>query len=800
MPKTSAKISIASRVTISLVMLSTTTLMFARMSLGDRDYDQAELERRRSICESLAISCSLLVERDDREAIQRNLDAIVGRNRTMTSAVVRQSNGDVVANVGDHPRYWKGSKGASSARHNIEVPISKLGERWGSLEISFGGQHASPVLAFLSKPSVLMTLTTLVMNGLLFRWYLGRILTYLIPASAVPTHVRSTIDTFSEGVAVLDAGRRIVLANQAFAHNLDMLPTEITGRSISEFQWCFDDDDSPPWELAAEGHIQTGQPVRLTVPGRSDQTFRVSASPILDENDGHRGMIVSFDDISDMEAKRLELRMMLSELQISRDELTKRNRELQILATRDPLTGCLNRRTFFETFDKYWNSALRGSLPLSCAMVDIDYFKSINDNHGHQTGDDVLKHVAQTLQTAAGTDYLACRYGGEEFCFLMPNVDMDAAAEICEQIRCAISDLKVGSVRLTTSIGVSALSLSPADPQEMLDQADKCLFVAKRNGRNQVVRWDDVPDNLEKDEKTIARSDDPAIPYPAVAALLSALAYRHPDTAAHSTRVAELSVATARGLMSATDAYVLEVGALLHDIGKIGVPDAILLKPSQLTSEEWKVMHIHDRIGIEIIESSFANQTLVDVLRYHHVMYGGSPDAPNAPTGDALPLGARIVSIADAYDAIVSDRIYRKGRSQEEAFAELRKYAGKQFDPELVERFINVVNGHKSLALNVSNKHGAQQIASQIERLAEAIDAEDRDTILALASRLEAVAAHCKIPAIQDLAGEIKVAAGKGEDVKEMVSLTEQLVDLCRSTQHTYVEVNSPQNSPTSIA
>ena len=282
--------------------------------------------------------------------------------------------------------------------------------------------------------------------------------------------------------------------------------------------------------------------------------------------------------------------------------------------------------------------------------------------------------------------------------------------------------------------------------------------------------------------------DNASIPYPAVASLLSALAYRDAATAAHSTRVAELCVATASGLLSVKDTYVLEVGALLHDIGKIGVPDAILLKPGPLTREEWETMELHDRIGVEIVEASFSNSQLVDIMRYHHATYGGSPDAPHFPKGEDIPVGARIVTIADSYDAMVSDRVYRKGRPQEEAFKELRRCAGTQFDPELVERFIEVVEDHKPIHVPVESRQIALQVGLQIERLAEAIDDRDGPSIRSLAARLETTAARGGISEIESVAAEIKQAAAEETDLLSLLQMVEQLMSLCRSSQKIHAQ------------
>jgi diguanylate cyclase (GGDEF)-like protein/putative nucleotidyltransferase with HDIG domain len=430
-------------------------------------------------------------------------------------------------------------------------------------------------------------------------------------------------------------------------------------------------------------------------------------------------------------------------------------------------------------------------------MVDIDHFKSINDRFGHSTGDEVLKAVGNLLGSMVTEPGIAARYGGEEFCVLLPATDLDSAARIGEQMRQAVAALKFSQLSITTSLGVSCTTLQAEEPQGLLDQADKSLYVAKRDGRNQVIRFDLVPTDLEMNEKKLKRyGDDGSISYQAVTSLLSALAYRHPDTAAHSMRVAELSVLCAREIVNSKDAYVIEIGALLHDIGKIGVPDAILLKPGPLTKDEWTVMHIHDRIGMEIVEASFANRSLVDIVRYHHSAFGPIPNDPEALSGRDIPLGARIVTIADAYDAIISDRIYRKGRSKEEAFAELRRCAGRQFDPDLVEHFIKVVENYQPRKVTVASKYVALQIGLQLEKLTEAVDTRDFKAIKLLASRLEATASSSHIPEIREVAARIGSATSdlpqeSADESQELLLLrmTQELIDLCRSTQRAYSAV-----------
>jgi len=431
-------------------------------------------------------------------------------------------------------------------------------------------------------------------------------------------------------------------------------------------------------------------------------------------------------------------------------------------------------------------------------MVDIDHFKSINDTFGHQTGDGVLQKVAQVVQTTARDGDLVCRYGGEEFVVLLPHIDIDDAERAAERFREALESTSFPNLRVTASLGVSALSLGAHDPQALLEQADKCLYVAKRNGRNQVVRWDAVPDDLEVDESKVSRMPDDAeydssdsIPFQAVTALISSLAYRDLETAEHSRRVADLCVATAEGLMSLRDCYLLETAALLHDIGKVGVPDAILLKPGALTDEEWKVMRRHQRVGVEIVDASFNSRKLTTIVGDYRAFFGGNPENPNSPKETEISLGSRILSIADAYDSMVSDRAYRKGRSPREAYKELRRCAGTQFDPELVERFIQTVSQRNDLRderMHGVSKKAAGSIGRQIERLVTALDSRDTAGLQVLAGRLKSSAEKYGVSEVAEKAGHLETAAESNQDAIEILKAANELIDLCRATQNAFLE------------
>lgn len=792
--------NVAARMAWKLVLLSLFTLSVVDILGVIPDPKQATVRRRVSISESLAISSSLFAQQHQHELVKRNLAAVVERNPEIASACLRRNDGTILHQIGDHKANWYLKPDQTATPDNIFVPVTNQGRRWGRVELSFN-RDAGIVYRFSSHPLVLIGLVTLGLNWIIFRWYLSRAFKYLDPSKSVPMHVRATLDTFSEGVVVLDTEQRIVLANDKFKSQMGKEEEELLGKGIDEIPWESDSDeyDKPDW--AGDGPKSHGIRLGLTL-NDEHRIYLVNSSAILGNKGERRGTIVSFDDITPLEENRKQLGVMLAELQSSRDELTDRNKELQHLATRDSLTGCLNRRTFFEIFDKEWKSSKRHQKSLSCFMVDVDHFKSVNDNHGHAVGDEVLKRVSATIQEIARESDTVCRYGGEEFCVLLPNSDVEQARMVAERLRIAIEALEFEQLSVTASLGVSDIAFGAPTLQEMLEQADKCLYAAKRGGRNQVVTWDNVPDELTVEEQASEEESadvesDSSIPYAAVTSLVSALAYRDPGTAMHSTRVAEFCVATASGLLSVKDTYVLEVAALLHDIGKIGVPDAILLKPGPLTREEWETMNLHDRIGVEIVEASFPNTQLVDIVKYHHAMFGGNLDAPYLPSGEDIPLGARIVTIADAYDAMTSDRVYRKGRPREEAFEELRRCAGRQFDPELVERFIEVVASHEPVQLPVDSRQSALQVGLQIERLAEAIDNRDNTSIKALAIRLEHTAAQGRIPEIESAAAEIKSCVSADIDEAALLRMVEQLMTLCRSAQKVHAETSFKQEAPT---
>lgn len=807
------KVSATFRIAISLGALSVSVLLAAHM-MGMLPSEQRALMRGRStLCESLAVNFSLMADRGDIDSMEKGLRVIKHRNPDIVSIAVRRGTDEFLAQAGDHDVHWKDPPLGRSTETHVYVPIMAGNERWGTVEVCFQPIRAAGWLGTLQQPVVRLALFMMAAGTGAYFLFLRRVLRHLNPSKVVPSRVRAALDTLAEGLLVLDNSGKIVLANRAFGETVSRSPDELMGRDASDLPWSRRTNsadgetngpgDTPPWsQVLDDGRPRTGELMDLEVGDDKNSTFVVNATPIRDTTGASRGVLASFDDVTDLEEKRVELSQTLDKLSQSAEEIQRQNVELERLATRDPLTTCFNRRSFFEQFEVHWSNARRYNYALSCVMVDIDHFKSINDTFGHQMGDQVLKKLADVLHAAARDGDVVCRYGGEEFAVLLPHVGIDDATSAAERFRAAIESIRFPDMTITASLGVSTRNVETQDPQELLEQADKCLYVAKRGGRNQVVRWDKMPDDANADPAADSHVGDAScgalesIPFQAVTGLFSALAYRDLETAEHSRRVADLCVATAEGLTSLRDCYLLEIAALMHDIGKVGVPDSILLKPGALTDEEWKVMRRHDRAGVEIVEASFGTQKLTSIVANHCAHYGGTPHNTALPKGNDIPLGARILSIADAYDSMTSDRVYRKGRSSNEAFEELRRCAGSQFDPELVECFIQTVRQRRDLhegGVGLVSKKAATSIGRQIARLISALESRDTDGLQSLASRLRGSAEKHGVPEIATKAANLESALDAGGDAIGILKAANELVDLCRATQRAYLkEIDQP--------
>jgi len=317
-------------------------------------------------------------------------------------------------------------------------------------------------------------------------------------AALAPTLLKYTLDALPKAVILINNSERIVLANSAFAEIVGSTAQKLTGKSASGFGWhpVNDYEQELPWTLATRENAQLTERQMYLLDDKGEKTlYAVNCSPTRDARGKRSGLMVTFEDITSREAKNDQLEGMLGMLKKSRDEIRRQNEVLQELATRDSLTNCLNRRSFFEKYETVFRTAQRNLHPLACIMTDIDLFKSINDRYGHTQGDDVILYVANALRQALRATDTVCRYGGEEFCIILPGIDLDCAIQLAERARIHIEQMEFtaasDSIRnaITCSFGVSTIEHQPENLGEFIDRADRALYHSKRSGRNRVTAW-----------------------------------------------------------------------------------------------------------------------------------------------------------------------------------------------------------------------------------------------------------------------------------------------------------------------
>lgn len=778
------------RICFGMVCLTISVYLVTR-SLGFLpDRVGAVLEGRAALCESLAIYCSVAAQQGDVRTVKQSLRAIVQRNPDILSAALESDDGRTLAEVGDHRVLWTANASHSVGSH-LSVPILAGGRHWGTLQLVFRDAAPRGPGGVISLADLRVMGFLALASGVAFYFYLRKVLRHLDPSKVVPQRVRNTLNTMAEGLVVLDPDHRIVLANEAFAHAMGTTGQALQGRHVGQLPWMVGPAGAEqPWsEVVRTRQMITGRVLKLQSPVAGVRTYRVNCAPLLGGESAVLGTLVSLDDITLLEERNATLGATVKKLKRSRDLIRRQNEQLHTLATRDPLTGCFNRRALFEELEKHLNAVRAEGGSLGCVLVDVDHFKAVNDTHGHAAGDAVLRMVGEVLNTL-GEGAIPGRYGGEEFCVILPGCDLEAAAARAETLRLRIAEREAAGIRVTASLGVSTTAVAPGGTQELMERADQALYAAKRSGRNRVIRCDRIPEGLEPEPasavRTQARTPESAIPYQGVAVLLSCLHYRHPPTADHCRRVADLCVLLADGLMPEGDRYIVEVAALLHDIGILGVPDSILNKEGGLTQAERKILRTYEEIGVDIVSTAFRSHRLTEIIRNRRTWYGGAPNEPQLPLGNDIPLGSRILFLVEAYEAMTTGRSYRPQRSRGEVLAELRRCAGTQFDPELVERLAEKLDAHierKSENASTAARQAALRIGLQMEQLACALDNEDARTLSALASALQETAREHALDELLPAVAALERQAANDGDWEQIVDMGANLLDLCRCAQ-----------------
>ena len=437
--------------------------------------------------------------------------------------------------------------------------------------------------------------------------------------------------------------------------------------------------------------------------------------------------------------------------------------QAQKLSVTDSVTGLPNHRYFHTRFDEELEKVKDNSGgSITVMMIDLDRFKVYNDSFGHAAGDVALKAAARTISSTMRREDTVTRYGGEEFVAILPGVDIQTAPiraqEICDTLaKVFMYNPKTIFAPLTASVGWATYPVDAKNRDELLNRADLAMYMAKKRGRNcicgacelesvaaldsvlsevvaQLASADTVGPGmvatLEKRLGQIANSShleelaegmlspNSEATLEALNALAASIDAKDPYTSGHSQSVAKLAEDLGDMLqLSAAHKNQLRLAAILHDVGKIGVVDKVLLKEGKLDEDEKLIMRMHPILGARILQPIKAFRQILNVVLHHHEWYDGS-GYPDGLAGQNIPLHARIVSVCDAYHAMTSTRPYRQRRTPEFALAQLEAGKGTQFDPIIVDYFIQMMRKRQAEDPNALEEHDDHPAAPEAEAAA----------------------------------------------------------------------------------
>ena len=381
-------------------------------------------------------------------------------------------------------------------------------------------------------------------------------------------------------------------------------------------------------------------------------------------------------DVTDRHEAQAELHELLSTLQSAYAELDEAREHAERQSQTDSLTGLANRRHFLSGFE----AEIATGAPSGLLMLDVDHFKRINDDHGHAAGDAVLVEVARSIERSIRGGDAAARWGGEEFIVRLAGITGDAelrriAGDLARAISARPIQVADVPISVTVSIGAARTTERGESAGLLIEAADAAMYNAKHSGRNTT--------RLAGDPTVATKSDEPDAINIALALALAA-SLREGAPARHAEQVGDLASATARLLgLSPTTVLNCRLAGLLHDVGKVAIPDAILLKPGPLSEDEWERMRTHPIVSETLVRNVPGLAEAARGVRHHHERWDGT-GYPDALRGEDIPLEARIVAAADAFYSMVSDRPYRRRRSRQLALNELRRSAGSGHDARVV--------------------------------------------------------------------------------------------------------------------
>ncbi len=515
----------AMRISISLSLLLACILLTADMLGFTPDEERLQLDARKLISEALAIQISTMDPQQELVKLGSLLRLVEKHNPEIQSAGIRRISGDLVHESLKHAKLWEDFDREASSSSHILLPLLSRGKLWGNVELKFGALKGDTIWGSLHLSVFKLLLFQIVVSFFAYFVFMLKTLRQLDPSAVVPERVNAAFDSLNEGVMIIDEQEQILLANEAFAKKAGIDSLSLLGMKASELNWGWASREKSasnfPWiDVLKMNKAVTSIQLNLTSRSRNLIKFSLNASPISSLEGKPLGVLITFDDITELEERNAELHSIVQRLELTQAKVKKQNKELSYLATRDPMTGCLNRGSFSEQFDDLFAASQESGSELSCVMIDLDHFKQVNDNFGHATGDDVIKMLAEVLKKSTRKDDLVARYGGEEFCLVLPGMSMSVAAKVAERVRLRIKDESAkryaDGPRVTASLGVASMLDNPKTPAELNSLADEALYAAKQAGRNRVMSWAVMQDDgylvqADQAETPTDNKDDPNV-------------------------------------------------------------------------------------------------------------------------------------------------------------------------------------------------------------------------------------------------------------------------------------------------
>lgn len=482
------------------------SLWFAWRVDGDVNATSQTHEGDRSaICQLLAMRVSLAAADEQLTLLTQVLRDARANHPDLQSIRVLRPDGSVVSKSGPHDTNWRDMDAPDRMFDQVSIPIRINDKPWGDVQATFtaSGTPAQTTSPSWSKIMPIVAAAMMVFS-IMFRYRRRR----LRRALGLSARVKTVLSTITESIIVADRELNIVFANKTFGEHTGIDCKQLLGTSLGELQWI-DSDGAPlketmPWTKSLEsGDSVAHTSICMTGAEYRMRNYSANCAPIFDDSQMLRGILISLGDVTALRIKQAELEAHLELLDQAHEEIERINVELKQQASHDPLTGCLNRRAFLEQAEPIWTAAERHGHVVASVLVDVDHFKSINDTHGHGVGDDVLRGIAETLNRNKRDEDLLCRWGGEEFCFLLVEPSENSVAAAAERLRESIAGQPISDINITASFGVAVRSGANTTISELVDRADEALYVSKRSGRNKVTLWNSsIADDAVSDEKT----------------------------------------------------------------------------------------------------------------------------------------------------------------------------------------------------------------------------------------------------------------------------------------------------------